>query len=221
MPKLLTMVRHGQASLGAANYDQLSDLGYQQSRWLGEHLARTGQGVDLVITGAMARHHQTAEALLAAADLRPEWREDQRWNEFNFEALVRAFVRRHPQQQPESKTDHRAMFRLLKQSLHAWAQGELEDAGLDETWAQFESRVADALAQLPADKNILIVSSGGALAMALRQILRAAPETMIALNLQTANTAVHECLLTREGPQLTRFNHLPHLADRPEHSTFF
>lgn len=34
----LYLVRHAQASFGAANYDQLSDLGHRQSRWLGEHL---------------------------------------------------------------------------------------------------------------------------------------------------------------------------------------
>ena len=38
----LTLVRHGQASFGAANYDQLSDLGMQQSRWLGEYFAAIG-----------------------------------------------------------------------------------------------------------------------------------------------------------------------------------
>ena len=33
----LYLVRHAQASFGADNYDQLSDHGHQQSRWLGRH----------------------------------------------------------------------------------------------------------------------------------------------------------------------------------------
>ena len=38
----ILLVRHGQASLGAADYDQLSDLGEEQSRILGAALATQG-----------------------------------------------------------------------------------------------------------------------------------------------------------------------------------
>ena len=38
----LVLVRHGQASFGAADYDKLSDLGWRQSRWLGEYFAERG-----------------------------------------------------------------------------------------------------------------------------------------------------------------------------------
>lgn len=218
---LITFVRHAQASFGAANYDQLSALGYQQSRWLGEYLAQQGAHYDLVITGSQARHQQTADALLAAAGLTPHWREDPRWNEFNFRQLVRSYQGLQPDQAPADPTDGRQMMRLLKQSLLAWAAGALPEAQLSESWPQFEQRVADALAALEPGKNILVVSSGGALAMALRQVLKAAPETMVALNLQTANTALHQCRHSGEGLQLTCFNHLPHLAERRQHLTFF
>jgi broad specificity phosphatase PhoE len=36
------LVRHGQASFGAENYDQLSTLGQQQSQRLGEYFAQKG-----------------------------------------------------------------------------------------------------------------------------------------------------------------------------------
>ncbi len=39
---LLFLVRHGQASFGQAHYDQLSDQGRQQARWLGEYFAGRG-----------------------------------------------------------------------------------------------------------------------------------------------------------------------------------
>ena len=59
----LYLVRHAQASFGAANYDQLSDLGHQQSRWLGEHLALRGIGFDKLVVGDMHRHHQTMDGM--------------------------------------------------------------------------------------------------------------------------------------------------------------
>ena len=55
----LYLVRHGQASLGAADYDQLSPLGAQQSQRLGEHWRAQGLRFDAVITGSLKRHAQT------------------------------------------------------------------------------------------------------------------------------------------------------------------
>ncbi len=60
----LFLVRHGQASFGAANYDQLSALGYQQSAWLGEHFAELGIQFSRIVTGTLARQQQTAASIL-------------------------------------------------------------------------------------------------------------------------------------------------------------
>ena len=51
----LYLVRHAQASFGAANYDQLSDLGHRQSRWLGDHLGMRGMAFDQLVVGDMVR----------------------------------------------------------------------------------------------------------------------------------------------------------------------
>ena len=64
---VVLLVRHGQASWGAADYDRLSSLGEQQSRVLGAALASRGVRPDLVVRGAMRRHRQTAEATAAGA----------------------------------------------------------------------------------------------------------------------------------------------------------
>ena len=52
---VLLLVRHGQASFGAADYDQLSSLGEEQSRLLGASLAARGVRPDLVLRGSMKR----------------------------------------------------------------------------------------------------------------------------------------------------------------------
>ena len=53
---VLLLVRHGQASWGSADYDVLSDLGHEQSRLLGKHLAvgRVGYGEIDAAGGATA-----------------------------------------------------------------------------------------------------------------------------------------------------------------------
>src|SRR6185436_15678941 len=80
------LVRHGQASFGAADYDQLSKHGVEQSRVLGAWLAATRQNFGQVITGSLKRHKQTAQACLGALPGSPAasaWREDAGFDEYD------------------------------------------------------------------------------------------------------------------------------------------
>ncbi|MEP6791213.1 MAG: phosphoglycerate mutase family protein, partial [Ramlibacter sp.] len=55
----LYLVRHGQASFGADDYDKLSPLGHKQSVRLGEYFAQKGLRFDAVIAGTLRRHLET------------------------------------------------------------------------------------------------------------------------------------------------------------------
>ena len=63
----LLLIRHGQASFHAEDYDQLSPLGVQQSSLLGAWFAECGQQPDLVAMGPRVRHRDTAMPCLDAA----------------------------------------------------------------------------------------------------------------------------------------------------------
>ena len=69
----LYLVRHGQASFGKADYDNLSDLGRQQSLRLGQYFEHRRLAFDMVIMGSLRRHTQTWEAIAQGAgfDLKP------------------------------------------------------------------------------------------------------------------------------------------------------
>ena len=68
----LYLVRHGQASFGEKDYDQLSPMGQQQSVRLGQYWQGKGLRFDAVLTGTLKRHTQTyagiCEGLHGAAD---------------------------------------------------------------------------------------------------------------------------------------------------------
>ena len=59
----LYLVRHGQASFGADDYDQLSPLGLQQAQRLGAHWLAHGQRFDTVLMGTLRRHAQTLDGI--------------------------------------------------------------------------------------------------------------------------------------------------------------
>jgi broad specificity phosphatase PhoE len=63
---VIYLVRHGQASFGAADYDVLSELGHRQAALAGAELRARGVRIDLAASGTLRRQRETAAAALAA-----------------------------------------------------------------------------------------------------------------------------------------------------------
>src|SRR5262249_16996408 len=63
---VLTLVRHAQASFHADNYDELSELGREQARLLGEFWGRRRLDFDEVYCGPRVRQRHTADIVGAA-----------------------------------------------------------------------------------------------------------------------------------------------------------
>ncbi len=204
----LWLVRHGQASFDAADYDQLTDLGFQQARWLGEHLKDMETGFDWIAAGTLRRQQQTAETVAEVLEepsgIVPGL------EEYDSASLLRAAG--HTDRDPSrSRAEH---FQLLRGVLLDWSAGKAVGA---ETWVQFEERVMAAISELTAGKKgrVLAASSGGAIAMALTRILGLGAERMIEFNLQARNTGVSRLIFTRRTVYLNAFNTIPHL-ERPD-----
>jgi broad specificity phosphatase PhoE len=214
MPRMgtLYLVRHGQASFGAADYDQLSELGQRQSVRLGRYWAERGLRFDAVITGSLKRHAQTYAGIAEGAglDLQPlVW---PGLNEYDSEAVIRTI---HPQPlaRPDTPEVYRHHFRLLRDGLAQWMAGTVSPQGMP-SYDEFVRGVAGALDHVRAThhtQNVLIVSSGGPIATAVGQVLGLSPETTIELNLRIRNSAVSEFQFTPKRHSLLTYNTLPHL----------
>jgi broad specificity phosphatase PhoE len=216
----LYLVRHGQASFGAADYDQLSELGTRQCQALGRWFAARGIHFEGVLRGTLKRHaqslagiaHGQAEAGGAALPEALLW---PGLNEYDSEALIRT-VHTGPLAKPDSPEVYKAHFRLLREALSRWMAGQTQPQGMP-SWAEFSAGVAGALqhVQQTHNGNVLLVSSGGPIAIAVHQVLGTPPETTIELNLRIRNSALSEFSFTPKGHRLLSYNHLPHL-DHPE-----
>lgn len=207
------LVRHGQASFGQANYDKLSELGSQQSVWLGDYFRERDLVFDRVYTGDMVRHRETYEGIarglprLPNASIKPEL------NEFNFHAVAGAYLAQFPAQKVPQGSAPAEYYRLLRKAMLAWAADELDHGQLDESWHQFENRVASMLSTLQETnvKRVLVVSSGGAIAMMLKHILGYDSSTVINMNLQIRNASFSQLFANTRGVHLNNFNSVPHL----------
>ena len=212
----LFLVRHGQASFGQANYDQLSALGRQQSRWLGEYFAARGIRFSRALAGSLVRQQDTASEILRGMDTSLEVATHAGLDEYNGEALYAKFTNGRDVL-AHQKSDYRGYWRTLKTAMHAWADGTL--AGDFETWQEFGERTRSALALATQgaarEEAVLVVSSGGAISRALIDILHCPSAMAVEFNLQFRNTGVCELIVGSDATRLVTFNSLPHL-DRPE-----
>ena len=207
----LYLVRHGQASFGAANYDQLSPLGAQQSRRLGAFFKTQGRRFDAVLTGSLQRHAQTWAGIAEGGgfDLPA-----QIWpglNEYDSEAVIRA-IHPEPLARPDTPALYRHHFRLLRDGLTQWMNGVVSPQGMP-SYDNFLAGVVAALDHVRKNHegDVLIVSSGGPIATAVGHVLGTQPETSIELNMRIRNSAVSELVYSPKRHNLLTFNTLPHM----------
>ena len=207
----MILVRHAQASFGHDDYDKLSDLGHLQAKLLGDYFNRREQTFDSVVTGDMLRHQQTANAILGNST-QHERVTDAGWNEFDFQMIIDAYMRMHPKEKPASGAPRSEWYKVLKRAMLAWSQNTLV-LGNGETWRQFCDRVQASAQQVQKSehKNVMVVSSGGAIAVFLMALLNTSVEQAIAFNLQIKNTSVNHFYFNTKGYQLNSFNNVPHL----------
>jgi broad specificity phosphatase PhoE len=209
------LVRHGQASFGTFDYDRLSPLGEQQGLWLGQYFLERDIRFDKVIIGTQLRHRQTAAAICRANGQCIDFSEHAGLDEYDFNALFAAVGPGHAELERLAGGDKSDFFQALKQVLQLWADDKLTPAR-PESWLDFADRVATAARFIQASdaRNILVVSSGGPIAMMARQVLQASVQSAIELNLQIKNSSFSHYYFNQASLQLSSFNNIPHL-DRP------
>ncbi|WP_137918414.1 histidine phosphatase family protein [Hydrogenophaga sp. 2FB] len=212
----LYLVRHGQASFGADDYDCLSDMGQRQSVQLGRYWAARGIVFDASITGALRRHTQTWAGIADGAGLSHQPLVRPGLNEYDSEAVIRS-IHPNPLPKPRSAAEapelYRQHFRLLRDGLTQWMAGTVSPQGMP-SYNEFVRGVRDALDHVRANhhgQNVLLVSSGGPIATAVGHVLGLSPEATIELNLRIRNSAVTEFQFTPKRHTLLTYNTLPHL----------
>lgn len=212
----ILLVRHGQASFGASDYDNLSPAGHEQSRVLGAALAARGITADVVVAGEMKRHAQTATAVLDGSGWRAAMDVDAGWNEFDHLQVLAV----HDQPTTvEGESEKVAFQRWFEEATLRWTSGE-HDGSYDESFTVFTSRVEAALARLvdalPRKGTAVVLTSGGPIAWAAASLLadgdRARTDLWLRLNPVSINTGVSTVVCGASGTTLVTFNAADHLS---------
>lgn len=231
---LLRFIRHAQASYGAENYDQLSDLGLEQADVLGAYLAQRVEPFTHLYVGPLHRHHQTLDATLRAyrraGRARPDVTELPELIEHKGPKVMGYAMPRLLATEPtwarwmaESEDDHalrrRYHLRLYDEVMRRWADGQLDHLEPPfQNWADFRADVARAVQRMLEENtggaHIAAFSSGGTMSAAAGFALGMDdPVKIIDLNGRVFNTAYSTFLFSGERITLRTFNETPHFTE--------
>ncbi|MCD1279012.1 MAG: histidine phosphatase family protein [Psychrobacter sp.] len=167
----ILLARHGQASFGQENYDQLSELGGIQAQLLGQHYATTQRRIDAIFTGSLVRQRDSAQhfweryqssitsehsngALASVIDVNePNSYTLPEFDEFNHKDV---FIKSDPvfnsraaiaAEIAKSDVPDTRLAELFDQAMQRWHSGD-NDQDYVESWPQFSQRAQQALEQV-------------------------------------------------------------------------
>lgn len=233
------LIRHGQASFGSADYDQLSDKGIQQAELLGKHWCNRATPSKFY-SGDLLRHGQTLSSFTKGFDgAAVPTVIHSGFNEFDHVDILKNYKSEwqnfavmsekiNKLEQPQKIIQQEFI-----QALNRWLSGEYDD-DYQETWPQFKKRCIRALQniidqelakkrQLKAEKtdtdkskDILVFTSAGTISVIVQHILKLSDEQTLVVNQQVRNTSVTKLLFTENMLSVDYMNNYSHLEQAGE-----
>ena len=213
-------VRHGQASFGTDDYDQLSPRGYRQGELLGQYFVKCGVQFDRIYAGTLKRQVQTAEAVQQVYRQHklsvPEIATDARWNELQTEqqVTVLAPLVAHGGTDPTAlmeaaMQDKKAFQKLIRATFDYWIQHP-ELIGELESWEAAQQRVLAALAEVQANNRSgmksAVFTSGGIISIVTAHALSLPPSSVYAIFEKVINCSITRLLHNQQELALSTFN---------------
>lgn len=216
-------IRHGQASFGSDNYDQLSALGHQQARVLGTALKARGVDPQVLVSGSMQRHLETASGALGElgpAALALPVLQNPGVNEFDHENVIEVAAPRYKDklvmmgEMAAGGDPRRAFQKFFQDAVSRWVGGNHDDE-YAEPWSVFKLRCVTALQDIvsrtPAKGTTLVFTSGGTISVICAHLLGLSDAQAFTINWTLANTGITKVLVGRDGLHLVSVNEHAHL----------
>ncbi|MEO1734477.1 MAG: histidine phosphatase family protein, partial [Pseudomonadota bacterium] len=162
-----------------------------------------------VYCGTLNRHIQTAQGMGFGNGAI----QDARLNEMEYFELA---MRLEEQEGIPIPTEREGFTAHLPMVYAKWQAGQIENP--PETFADFENRVRGALVDIAAGQGPALVStSGGVIAMAMRQALQLDTVAMAQMTLAIMNSSMHRLFPIGGRLSPVLFNAVPHLSHPDRH----
>ncbi len=217
------LIRHGQASFGASNYDKLSETGIRQSGILGGFFSEIELEFDEIYSGRMARQIDTAKIAMSHANggksTEPLLMEE--FDEYDHMAIIQSqipgLMEKDPSIMPDLQdiTKQRKQFqRFFDIIMQRWVSGNHDSPGVETHVAygrRIEKGIEDVAANNGSGGKMAVFTSGGVISVAMRMALDLSNNETMMLGWRIKNTSVSVFRHTRGRLNLVSFNSTAHL----------
>jgi len=215
------VVRHGQASFGAEDYDKLSELGCRQAQVLGEYFRDAGIQFDAVYSGDLVRQRETARLAMACQRAVVPCHVDSRFNEIRNDEQIECLTPFVVQRDPAIKSlidkglgNSKDYQKVIEAVFKHWVSPECTET-LIHSWEEYSRDVHQALQDLMqaqgAGKTIGVFTSGGTLATIVAHVLGLGPAQTYQLYEPVFNCSVTQLFYNRSKISLSYFNDCSYL----------
>jgi broad specificity phosphatase PhoE len=210
------VVRHGQASFGAENYDQLSELGYRQAGVVGDYFRDHGIHFDAVYSGDLSRQRETARMAITSQPATVPHHIDARFNEIQNDEQIKCLLPEVIERNPAVKAlvdkglgSSKDYQKVIDAVFNYWVSPACNDTRI-QSWADYSGHVRQAMADVMREqgggKTVGIFTSGGTLATLVAQVLGLAGEQTYQLYEPIFNCSVTQLFYSGDKVSLSYFN---------------
>lgn len=210
------LIRHGQASFGADDYDKLSPLGERQAQVVGEYLRDHGIVLDAAYSGDLLRQRETARLALASQPKEVPHHIDTRFNEVRNDEQVKylmpGLVRENPALQAlverglSSSKDYQ---KVIEAVFRHWVSPACNELRI-QSWADYSGGVRAALEEVMSSqgsgKTLGIFTSGGTIATIVGQVLGLGGEETYQFYEPVFNCSITQIFYNGRRTSLSYFN---------------
>ncbi|PLW81690.1 histidine phosphatase family protein [Kineobactrum sediminis] len=210
------LIRHGQASFGAEDYDKLSELGCRQAEVLGHYLRDHGIRLDAAYSGDLLRQRETTALALASQPGEVPHHIDPRFNEVRNDEQVRHLVPVVAQNNPHIQTlvdkglsSSKDYQKVIEAVFNHWVSPVCDEPRI-QSWTDYSSGVCEALAAVMAaegsGKTVGIFTSGGTIATVVAHVLGLGGEHAYKFYEPIFNCSITQLFYSGDKVSLSFFN---------------
>ena len=217
----LLIIRHGQASFGADNYDQLSTLGQRQADLTGEFLSQSGVHFSAAFSGDLSRQRETGERILAQLEDAPSLVIDPRLNEVQTDEQMAVMTPLLCEQDPRFATlmadmnkDSKSFQKIIETVFNYWVSPNCQVAGI-QSWQDYSAGVVSAFeaarASAESGSTSAIFTSGGTIATLVGHVLGLSADRVDEFYEPVFNCSITRLIFNSRKCSLSTFNDVSHL----------